>query len=602
VNGHDPIFLGFFVFMLATFVGYQVISRVPPLLHTPLMSGTNAISGISLVGSLVAAGSDHATASRLMGLVAVACASINVVGGFMITDRMLRMFKKGPGESGGSLSPKALAIGGAGLLVLAVLLVASPLRDSMSEEGSARLGDGAYLVAAIGFILCLRGLSSPASARRGILLGELGMFIAVVATLLSKEILKFDFIAIGMVIGAIIGTAISLRIPMTKMPERIAFSHAFGGLATALVGVSEYYNHFLSGHHGEPLGGFQIGALGFESFLGFLTFTGSIMAFSKLQGVITGAPITYKGQNFVNIGLFVASLGALVFLVVSPDNPAVFFAICGTGLALGIMAVLPIGGADMPVVISLLNSYAGLAACATGFAIGAPILIISGALDGSSGLLLSLLMSKAMNRSFANVLFGAFGTQIEPSAAPAGAAQPFNEATVDDAAAVLKASQSLIVVPGYGMAVAQAQHAVRDLAASLEKRGVDVKYAIHPVAGRMPGHMNVLLAEANVSYDHLFDLDDINDDFARTDAVLIVGANDVVNPAAKKDPKSPIYGMPVFNVEQSRSIIVLKRSMNPGFSGVENELFFLPNTMMVLGDAKKTLLGLIGALKEGHGH
>ncbi|HEY2512165.1 MAG TPA: NAD(P)(+) transhydrogenase (Re/Si-specific) subunit beta, partial [Polyangiaceae bacterium] len=447
----------------------------------------------------------------------------------------------------------------------------------------------AYLVASILFILCLRGLSSPESARRGILLGELGMLIAVVATLLHKEIVSYEWIVGGLIVGSIIGTAISLRIPMTKMPERIAFSHAFGGLATALVGVSE----FLKTHgHVSRL---EMGALGFEVFLGFLTFTGSIMAFGKLQGFITGAPVTYKGQNVVNIGLFFGALVLLVVQVWEPGaHPELLYVTCAIGLSLGVMAVLPIGGADMPVVISLLNSYAGLAASATGFALKSNILIISGALDGSSGLLLSLLMSKAMNRSFANVLFGAFGST--PAAAAAlptgGAARPFNEATIDDAAEVLKAAQNVIVVPGYGMAVSQAQHAVRDLAAFLQKRGVGVKYAIHPVAGRMPGHMNVLLAEANVPYDDLFDLDMINDDFARTDAVLVVGANDVVNPAAKKDPGSPIYGMPVFNVEQSRSIIVLKRSMNAGFSGVENELFFLPNTMMVLGDAKKTLLGL----------
>jgi NAD(P) transhydrogenase subunit beta len=311
--------------------------------------------------------------------------------------------------------------------------------------------------------------------------------------------------------------------------------------------------------------------------------------------------VTWKGQNVMNIGLFFASLASIGILIARPDLQVVFFVIAAVGLALGVMAVLPIGGADMPVVISLLNSYAGLAACATGFALSSQILIISGALDGSSGLLLSMLMSKAMNRSFANVLFGAFGTALEPGgkAAPQ-LGRSYNEATVEDAGAVLKASQSVIVVPGYGMAVSQAQHAVRDLAASLERRGVDVKYAIHPVAGRMPGHMNVLLAEANVSYDKLFDLDQINDDFARTDAVIVVGANDVVNPAAKKDPSSPIYGMPVFAVEQSRSVIVLKRSMNPGFSGVENELFFQPNTMMVLGDAKKTLLAMIAELKEGH--
>jgi NAD(P) transhydrogenase subunit beta len=451
-----------------------------------------------------------------------------------------------------------------------------------------------YVTAAVLFILCLRGLSGPQSARRGLVLGEIGMLIAVVGTLLHKDIVRYDWILGGMVLGGGIGIAISAWIPMTKMPERIAFSHAFGGLATALVGVAEYLRE------SDQLTYFKIGALGFETFLGFLTFTGSLMAFGKLQGIITGAPVTWKGQNIINIGLFFGSLVAIALLVFHRELYQVFFTIAGAGLAVGIMAVLPIGGADMPVVISLLNSYAGLAACATGFALGSQILIISGALDGSSGLLLSLLMSKAMNRSFANVLFGAFGTALEPGQATPQLAKAYNEATVEDAGAVLKASQSVIFVPGYGMAVSQAQHAVRDLAASLERRGVEVKYAIHPVAGRMPGHMNVLLAEANVSYDKLFDLDDVNDDFARTDAVIVVGANDVVNPAAKKDPSSPIYGMPVFNVEQSRSVIVLKRSMNPGFSGVENELFFQANTMMVLGDAKKTLLAMIGELKEGH--
>lgn len=480
----------------------------------------------------------------------------------------------------------------------------------------------AYLVSSILFILCLRGLSSPEQGRRGVFLGELGMLIAVVATLLKKEIIGYEWIAAGLLIGALIGTAISLKIPMTKMPERIAFSHAFGGLATALVGITEY--HKLRGlfgtslaHAGELSSGavhtaghsissLTMGALGFEVFLGSLTFTGSIMAFGKLQGVITGAPVTWKGQNIMNMGAFFGTLALLVYQVIFPATSPVwmFVAMCIAGLALGVLAVLPIGGADMPVVISLLNSYAGLAACATGFALKSNILIISGALDGSSGLLLSMMMSKAMNRSFSNVLFGAFGTAdgTASSNAAGGTAKTFNEATVEDAAAVLSASQSVIVVPGYGMAVSQAQHAVRDLAAALEKRGTEVRYAIHPVAGRMPGHMNVLLAEANVPYDSLFDLDMINDDFARTDAVLVVGANDVVNPGAKTDTASPIYGMPVFNVEQARSVIVLKRSMNTGFSGVENELFFLPNTMMVLGDAKKTIVGLVNEVKGGGGH
>jgi NAD(P) transhydrogenase subunit beta len=452
-----------------------------------------------------------------------------------------------------------------------------------------------YVASAVLFILCLRGLSGPQTARRGLQLGELGMLIAVVATLLHRDIVTYEWILGGLLIGSTIGIAISARIPMTQMPERIALSHSFGGLATGLVGIAEYMRE------GEHLSQFKLGALGLETFLGLLTFTGSIMAFGKLQGFITGAPVTWKGQNFINIGLFVASIAAIGVLVVHPELHQVFFGLGGVGLALGVMAVLPIGGADMPVVISLLNSYAGVAACATGLALSSQILIICGALDGASGLLLSLLMSKAMNRSFANVLFGAFGTAPDAAAPAAGAQQQgrsYNEATVEDAGAVLKASQSVIIIPGYGMAVSQAQHAVRDLAAALEKRGVEVKYAIHPVAGRMPGHMNVLLAEANVSYDKLFDLDDINDDFARTDAVIVVGANDVVNPAAKKDPSSPIYGMPVFDVESSKSVIVLKRSMNPGFSGVENELFFQPNTMMVLGDAKKTVLAMTAEMKD----
>ena len=328
------------------------------------------------------------------------------------------------------------------------------------------------------------------------------------------------------------------------------------------------------------------------------------MAFGKLQGLITGAPVTYKGQNATNLAAVVGAAAALGYLIydpiAAPSWP--FLTLAAIGLALGVLAVLPIGGADMPVVISLLNSYAGLAACSTGFALGSNILIISGALDGSSGLLLSIMMSKAMNRSFSNVLFGAFGTG-ESTALPVGgqAAKGYNEATIEDAAAVLQASQSVIIVPGYGMAVSQAQHAVRDLAAALEKQGAQVSYAIHPVAGRMPGHMNVLLAEANVPYEKLFDLDMINDDFARTDAVIVVGANDVVNPGAKTDKSSPIYGMPVFNVELAKSVIVLKRSMNTGFSGVENELFFLPNTMMVLGDAKKTLVSLFQEVKGGGG-
>jgi NAD(P) transhydrogenase subunit beta len=452
-----------------------------------------------------------------------------------------------------------------------------------------------YLIASVCFILALQGLSSPVHARRGNLIGAFGMLVAVVGTLVYAHILTFTWIAVGLMIGSAIGAAMSIWIPMTKMPERIALSHSFGGLAAALVGVSEYHHRI-----GAPEGidRFTMAALGLEVFLGFLTFTGSLMAFGKLQGLVTGAPVTWKGQNAINVTMFFSALALLVLVVIDPHQSTVFYATGGIGLIVGVLAVLPIGGADMPVVISLLNSYAGLASASTGFALGNPVLIIAGALDGTSGFLLSMKMSQAMNRSFANVLFGAFG-QVAPT--PEGAAGPaanYNLATVEDAVGVLAAAQSVIVVPGYGMAVSQAQHAVRELAQSLEANGATVKYAIHPVAGRMPGHMNVLLAEANVPYDQLYDLDDINDEFSRTDVALVVGANDVVNPAAKTNPGSPIYGMPVFNTDEARAVIVLKRSVNTGFAGIENDLFVQPNTMMVLGDAKKTLRELIAGVKE----
>jgi H+-translocating NAD(P) transhydrogenase subunit beta len=450
-----------------------------------------------------------------------------------------------------------------------------------------------YLIASACFILALQALSSPKYARRGNLLGAVGMLIAVVGTLLHSEIIDYRWIALGLIVGSLIGGAMAVWIPMTKMPERIALSHSFGGLAAALVGVSEYI------HRGGSLDRITIAAIGLEVFLGFLTFTGSLMAFGKLQGIITGAPVTFKGQNASNIGMFLGALVLLVLFVLNPHQAGLLYAMGALGLAVGVLAVLPIGGADMPVVVSLLNSYAGLAAAATGFALNNYVLIIAGALDGTSGFLLSMKMSKAMNRSFANVLFGAFGTgDGQPSTAAAGGqGARYNLATVEDAVGVLEAAQSLIVVPGYGMAVSQAQHATRDLCAEMEKRGSSIKYAVHPVAGRMPGHMNVLLAEANVPYDQIFDLDEINDEFQRTDVVLVVGANDVVNPAAKTNPGSPIYGMPVFNVDQARATIVLKRSMNTGFSGLENDLFGLPNTMMVLGDAKATLKELVGGVK-----
>jgi NAD(P) transhydrogenase subunit beta len=450
-----------------------------------------------------------------------------------------------------------------------------------------------YFAASVLFILGLKGMSSPETARRGMQQAAIGMFLAIVGTLFHHDIISYEWIIVGMVIGGAIGAAMAIFMPMTAMPERIALSHSFGGLAAALVGVSEYYRH------GGELSAVKMVLIGFEVMLGALTFTGSLMAFGKLQGMITGVPVTYKFQNASNISLLAITLGIIGYLTFVPSYFVAFYIMLGLGFLLGVLLVLPIGGADMPVVISLLNSYAGLAASATGFVLSNNILIISGALDGASGFFLSIMMSKAMNRSFTNVLFGAFGAVAET--APVGlesAAGGINEGTIDDAATVLWNAQSVIIAPGYGMAVSQAQHALRELADLLDTGNITVKYAIHPVAGRMPGHMNVLLAEANVPYDQIYDLENINDAFSRTDAVLVVGANDVVNPAAKRNPASPIYGMPVLNVEEARAVIVLKRSMNPGFAGIENELFVQPNTMMVFGDAKQTLTKLVAALKK----
>ncbi len=449
----------------------------------------------------------------------------------------------------------------------------------------------AYLVSAILFILGLRDLTHPDSARRGAILGAIGMLVAVIGTLVHREILQFEWIALGLVVGTVIGIPMGLWIPMTKMPERIALSHSFGGLAVALVGVVHYT------HAATHLTHFELTATCFEVMLGAITFTGSLMAFGKLQGLLPGKPMTFKLQNVITVSVLLSLVGMIVYVVATPGANTIFYILFGLAFLFGILLVLPIGGADMPVVICLLNSYAGLAACGAGFALSNTILIVCGALDGGSGFILALVMSKAMNRSFANVLFGAFGS--EPAKGELKKATgAVNEASIEEAGEILKNATSVIVVPGYGMAVAQAQHAVRDLASLLDKRGTPVKYAIHPVAGRMPGHMNVLLAEANVPYDQLYDLDQINDEFSRTDVALVVGANDVVNPAAKKNPGSPIYGMPILNADQARAVIVLKRSMNPGFAGIENELFVQSNTMMVFGDAKQTLMQLSTTLKD----
>ncbi len=448
----------------------------------------------------------------------------------------------------------------------------------------------AYLIASILFIFGLKGMTRPDSARRGMHLAEIGMLLAVVGTLLHKDIISYQWIIAGLLVGSTIGTVMAYWVPMTAMPQRTALSHAFGALAAALVGISEYYRH------GGELPLYKTGAIGFEVILGALTTTGSLLAFAKLQGTVRGTPMTFKGQNISNMILMAVIVGLFVYLFIDPSAHVAFYVMTGLAFLFGIFLVMPIGAADMPVVMSLLNSYAGLAAAATGFAIGNNVLIIAGTLDGFSGFILSILMCKAMNRSMTNVLFGAFGS--ETSSGVEGAQGDMREVDLEDAASQLAYADQVVFVPGYGMATAQAQHAVQELASVLEEKGVSVKYAIHPVAGRMPGHMNVLLAEANVPYESLYELEQINADFPTTDVAVIIGANDVVNTDARDNPKSPIAGMPILEVDRARSVLVLKRGKGKGFSGIENPLFFKPNTGLLYGDAKDSLLKLIQSVRS----
>ena len=448
-----------------------------------------------------------------------------------------------------------------------------------------------YIAASVLFIMGLKGLSHPESARRGMHYAEVGMLLAVVGTLLGNNIITWEWIVVGIVVGSAIGSAMAIFMPMTAMPQRIALSHAFGALAAVLVGINEFVVK-----HEEITSGLM-GALGFEVLFGALTVTGSLMAFGKLQELVKSAPITYKGQNFVNITLFFITIGMFVYLIFNPHDTVVFYSMIGLSFLIGIFLVLPIGGADMPVVISLMNSYAGLAAAATGFAIDNKVLIIAGSLDGSSGFILSIIMSKAMNRSFTNVLFGAVGTpQVDTSTLHQE--RPITKIGVEDAKFILEQSDRVVVVPGYGMAVAQAQHTVRELSDELEKRGTKVEFAIHPVAGRMPGHMNVLLAEADVSYDQLLEMELINPTMDTVDVAIVIGANDVVNPAARTDKGSPIYGMPIIDVDKAKTVIVMKRSMATGFAGIENPLFYESNTKMLFGDAKKVLQELVAEFNK----
>jgi H+-translocating NAD(P) transhydrogenase subunit beta len=458
--------------------------------------------------------------------------------------------------------------------------------------GAANFIEFTYLIATALFILSLKWMSSPVTARRGVRAGEVGMLLAIAGTLLSHDIVDYKWVAIALVLGSIIGVPLGM-VHMTAVPQRTALSHAFGALCVTLVGTAEFYLR------APAVPRFMMAVLSLEVILGALTFTGSLMAAGKLQEVLPQRPITYKGQNFVNMSLLAVAVGVAVELVLHPEKVNLFPLIIGIPLVFGVLMIVPIGGADMPTVISLLNSYAGLSAAAMGFVLDSKLLIIAGALDGASGFILSVNMSKAMNRSFSNVLFGAFG-QEQVAAAGQAEARPVHSATAEEAAAILSAANKVVIVPGYGMAVAQAQHKVRELYDALTKRGIDVKFGIHPVAGRMPGHMNVLLAEADIPYDKLLDMDVINGEFPQTDVALVIGANDVTNPSARNEAGSPIYGMPILDVDKARTVMVIKRGMSPGFAGIDNPLYYLDRTLMLFGDAKAFVGDIIREMSGTH--
>ena len=461
----------------------------------------------------------------------------------------------------------------------------------MSSATSIQLIDTTYIVAVVLFILAIKWLSSPKTAKHGVLAGEIAAALALGATLFDPQVEQYKWILVALAVGAGIGIPLGM-VKMTAVPQRTALSHAFGALSAAMIGIAEYYV-------GIPhVTRFGMAEIGLEVVIGSLTFTGSLIAAAKLQEVkfIPQRPVVYKGQNFVSLSVLAAAILLIIALVINPEHPYLFPIMVVVSLIFGVLLVTPIGGADMPTVISLLNSYAGFSAALLGFVLNSKVLVVAGALDGSSGFILSVIMCKAMNRSFTNVMFGAFG-QVQTAAVEQQEARSVRSASPEEAAAILEAASKVVIVPGYGMAVAQAQHKVRELYDALTKRGIEVTFGIHPVAGRMPGHMNVLLAEANVPYDEVLELEEINRDFASTDVAYVIGANDVTNPAAKTDPASPIYGMPVLDVEKAKTVLFVKRSMASGYAGVENELFYRDNTMMLFGDAKKMTEEIVKSLE-----
>lgn len=451
-----------------------------------------------------------------------------------------------------------------------------------------------YILSIAFFVLSLKWMSEVRASRFGNLAGVVGMVVAVGATLAAYQIQRIDLVVVGVLVGAVVGTPIGLKVPMTAVPQRTAMSHAFGSLAVALVGVAEYYNRV------PNLDVFTMSVLGGEIVLGFLTFMGSCIAFLKLQGLIPGRPYVYRGRNVVTLATLGLAIVFTIYLILDPSQQTVLPIMISLALLVGFNLVMGIGGADMPTVIATLNSFAGISAAALGFVLNNKVLIVAGALDGSSGLILAIIMSQAMNRSFNNILFGSVGKVLkEEQSAQAG--RTVQQYTAEDVAIVLEGAKSIIIAPGYGMGVAQAQFVVKELADLLQKSGADVKFAIHPVAGRMPGHMNVLLAEANVSYDQLWEMEKINPLFPQADVAIVVGANDVTNPAARNKPDSPLYGMPILDVDKAKTIVFIKRSKGPGFSGVDNDLFYLQNTMMVFGDAKQVITDLVTQVKKRMG-
>jgi NAD(P) transhydrogenase subunit beta len=463
----------------------------------------------------------------------------------------------------------------------------------MNPAALQQLIDFSYIAAVIGFILALKWLSSPVTAMRGVLIGEIASGVAVIATLFDPQVTHYKWVLIALIIGAGVGVPLGM-VKMTAVPQRTALSHAFGAMSAALIGIAEYFV-------GSPnISKFEMAEIGLEVVIGSLTFTGSVIAAGKLQEILPQRPITYKGQNVVSLATLSAAGAMIAILVFHPGYTHLFEAMVVVALLFGVMLVTPIGGADMPTVISLLNSYAGFSAALLGFVLNSKVLVVAGALDGASGFILSVIMCKAMNRSFTNVLFGAFG-QVQASAAKGIEDRTVRSASAEDAAGILGTASKVIIVPGYGMAVAQAQHKVRELYDALTKRGVDVKFAIHPVAGRMPGHMNVLLAEADIPYDKLVEMDEINGDFPQTDVALIIGANDVTNPAAREDKSSPIYGMPILDVDKAHTVMVIKRSMAAGFAGIDNPLYYMDKTLMLFGDAKNFVGSIVRELAGGQG-